>query len=264
MRTVGTLGMSIGTSSGIELGDAGASIRNSDVVLFNIFTLIRNAYDAYEDKEEKAAVKSDQLIKDVIEDLKLISRWMEDARKNKPISMIVYYPTYFSLGFKFPLAEIKKPKTALQIEYDELTKLTAKELYKQFDKLIQKTDVGMPAFKGKGIVLTHHVVDLAVYEYPARLTLLESHTGKLKPYTQWYTKLTGGDELHYMPFNKLTIQVFGDRATNFFSSSMKIKNLVKSIAMENKWTSATTVSRVRNTINSMDNSLDRTGLLKML
>lgn len=264
MRAIGTLGMSIGTSSGIELGDAGANIRNSDVVLFNLFTLIRNAYDAYEDKEEKATITSEQLIKDVIEDLKILSRWMETARKSKPIQMVVYYPTYFSLKFKFPLAELKEPKTDIQKAYDELSKRTAKELYKQFDKLVQKTDVGMPSFKGKGIVLTHHVVDLAVFENPARLTLLESYTGKLKPYTQWYTKLTGGDELHYMPFNKLTIQVFGDRSTNFRSSSVKIKNLVKGIAMENKWTSATTVSRVRNTINFMDNSLDKTGLLKML
>lgn len=264
MRTTGTLGMSFGTSNAIENGEAASQIRMSDVAMFNIYTLIRNAHDAYETKEEKEKLTADQLVDDVIADLKILGRWMEEARKTKPIQMIVYYPSYFSLKIRFPLADLKEPKGANQERFDKLSKSAAKKLFSQYEKLIQKTDVGMPAFKGKGIVLTHHVVDLVMVDAVARLTLLESYTGKLKPFTQWYTKLTGGEDLYYMPFNKLTIQVFGDRSTDFRSSSAGIKALVKKLALDNGWTSATTMSRVRSNISSLPPGVDKAGLLKML
>lgn len=264
MRSTGTLGMSVGTSLALEQGDAASQIRMSDVALFNLMTLIRNAHDAYESKEEKEALTADQLAEDVVSDLKVLSQWMEQARKAKPIQMIVYYPTYFSLPFRFPKADLKEIKGKNQERYDRLSKDTAKKLYAKYDKLIQKTDVGMPAFKGRGIVLTHHVVDLVMVENVARLMLMESYTGKVKPYTQWYTKLTGGDQLFFMPFNKLTIQIFGDRSTNFKSSSLKIKELVKKLALDFGWTSATTLGRMRGNINSLPAGADRTGLLMML
>lgn len=263
-RVIGALGMSIGTSAAIEQNDAASQIRLSDVVLFNLLTLIRNAHDAYETKEEKEKLTADQVFKDVIEDLKSLAKWMEVARKTKPIEMIVYYPSYTTLGLRFPLADLKKPKTELQIKYDTLSKEVAKKIYSKYEKIIKKTDVGMPTFKGKGIVLTHHVVDLVMVDAIARLTLLESYTGKLKPYTLWNTKLTGGDELFYMPFNKLTIQVFGDKSTNFKSSSAAIKDLVKELAKLHSWTSATTMSRVRANINSLPQGVNKAGLLKML
>jgi len=264
MRSTGALGMSLGTSMAIEQSDAASQIRMSDVALFNIYTLIRNAHDAYETKEEKEKLTADQLVEDVVADLKIMGAWMEKARQTKPIQMIVYYPTYFSLKLRFPLASLKEPKTDNQKRYDKVSKGAAQKLYDKYEKLIQKTDIGMPAFKGKGIVLTHHVVDLVMVDAVARLTLLESYTGKLKPFTQWYTKLTGGEELFYMPFNKLTIQVFGDKSTDFFSSSQGIKALVKKLALDNGWTSATTMSRVRSNIGSLPQGVDKAGLLKML
>lgn len=262
MRSTGALGMSIGTSLAFE-GDAASTIRSMDSVLLNLMTMIRNAHDAYESTEEKEALTVDQLVQDVTSDLKILAGWMEQARKTKPISMVVYYPTYFSLGFRFPKADLKKPKGVKQERYAALSEAVAKKVYDKYDKLVVKTDVGMPEYKGRGIVLTHHVVDLVMVEAVARLTLLESYTGKMKPYTQWYTKLTGGDELFNMPFNRLTIQIFGDRSTNFSSSSRGIKELVKRLAVEFRWTSATTLGRMRSNINSLPQGVDRAGLLML-
>lgn len=264
MRSLGALGMSIGTSLAIEQPAAAAQIRGSDVILFNLLTLIRNAHDAYENKEEKSKLTPEQVMEDVLTDLKLLSRWLEEVRKTKPLELIVYYPSYLTMKFKFPLAELKVPDTDLQKSYAKLSDKVASSIYGKYTKLIARTDVGMPAFKGKGIVLTHHVVDLAVYEHPARLTLIESYTGKLKPYTQWYTKLTGGKDLFSMPFNKLTIQIFGDKSTNFMSSSKAIKELVKKLATDSSWTPATTVSRCRLSINLLPDGIDKAALLKML
>lgn len=263
MRSTGALGMSVGTSLAFE-SDAASLIRNSDTVLLNLMTLIRNAYDAYETKEEKDQLTSDQLVEAVTSDLKILAKWMEEARKSKPVELVVYYPTYTGLKTRFRHADLKLPTTKNQIRYDTLSKETAKKLYTKYEKLLSKTDVGMPEFKGRGIVLTHHVVDLAVSNSVGRLILLESYTGKTKPFTQWYTKLTGGEDLFYMPFNRFTIQIFGDRSTNFMSSSTGIKELVKKLALDNKWTSATTLGRIRSHINNLPQGVDRAGLQLML
>lgn len=264
MRSLGALGMSIGTSLAIEQPEAAAQIRASDVIIFNLLTLIRNAHDAYETKEEKADLKPEQLMEDVVNDLKMLSRWLEEVRKTKPLQLVVYYPSYFSMKFRFPLADLAKRETENQKKFDKLSEKTADLIYGKYKKLIERTDVGMPSFKGKGIVLTHRVVDLAVHDHVARLTLMESYTGKLKPYTQWYTKLTGGKELYFLPFNKLTIQIFGDKSTDFASSSKAIKELVKKLAIDSNWTPATTVSRCRLNINMLTDGIDKAALLKML
>lgn len=264
MRNLGALGMSIGTSLAIEQPEAAAQIRGSDVILLNLLTLIRNAHDAYETKEEKALLKPEQLMEDVVNDLKMLSRWLEEVRKTKPLQLVVYYPSYTSIKFRFPLADLAKRETENQKTYDKLSDKTADLIHDKYRKLIEITDVGMPSFKGRGIVLTHRVVDLAVFEYPARLTLMESYTGKLKPYTQWYTKLTGGKDLFFLPFNKLTIQIFGDKSTDFASSSKAVKELVKKLAQDSNWTPATTVSRVRMNINMLPDGIDKAALLKML
>jgi len=264
MRSLGALGMSIGTSLAIEQPEAAAQIRGSDVIIFNLLTLIRNAHDAYESKEERALLKPEQLMEDVVNDLKMLSRWLEEVRKTKPLQLVVYYPSYLSMKFRFPLADLAKRETENQKKFDKLSDKTAGLIYDKYKKLIERTDVGMPSFKGKGIVLTHRVVDLAVHDHVARLTLMESYTGKLKPYTQWYTKLTGGKELYFLPFNKLTIQIFGDKSTDFASSSKAIKELVKKLAQEFNWTPATTVSRCRININMLPDGIDKAALLKML
>jgi hypothetical protein len=264
MRSLGALGMSIGTSLAIEQPEAAAQIRGSDVILFNLLTLIRNAHDAYESKEDKADLKPEQLMEDVVNDLKMLSRWLEEVRKTKPLQLIVYYPSYFSMKFRFPLADLAKRETDNQKKFDKLSDKTADLIYDKYKKLIERTDIGMPSFKGKGIVMTHRVVDLAVHDHVLRLTLMESYTGKLKPYTQWYTKLTGGKELYYLPFNKLTIQIFGDKSTDFASSSKAIKDLVKKLAQDSSWTPATTVSRCRLNINMLNDGIDKAALLKML
>jgi len=264
MRNLGALGMSIGTSLAIEQPEAAAQIRASDVILFNLLTLIRNAHDAYETKEERTALTAQQLMDDTIADLKMMSRWLEEVRKTKPLKLIVYFPSYFSLKFKFPLADLKVPETELQKSYDKISSKAADLIYDKYQKLIERTDVGMPSFKGRGVAMTHRVVDLAVHDHVARLTLMESYTGKLKPYTQWYTKLTGGKELYFLPFNKLTIQVFGDKSTDFMSSSKGIKELVKKLAKDSNWTPATTASRCRLNINMLPDGIDKAALLKML
>ena len=262
MRSTGALGMSVGTSLAFE-GQGAAEVPLADTVLFNLYTLVRNAYQAYE-KDDREANDPDRIAEDVSSDLRLLGEWINKVRGRKPIQMIVYCPDYDRLDSDFPKARLWKAESDKQKAYAKLAEQVIKKLKQQYDKLIVSLRHGLPEYTGRGIVLTHHVVDLTFVKGVGRLFLLESHTGLLKPFTLWYTKLTGGSELHYMPFNRLTIQIFGDRSTNFKTSSQGIRDLVKKLAQDHKWTSATTLSRIRSTINGLPQSVDKAGLLLML
>jgi len=262
MRALGALGMSAATSLAFE-NSGTDSIRTADVMMFNLRTLIRNAIEAYE-TEDRERKDEEQIAKDVEADMVLIAKWLEANRLGKPVKLIVYCPSYAIFKLKFKYADRAEAKTEKQKERVRVVDGAIKILLKKYEKLIEKTVMGLPDFKGNGVVMTHHVIDLVDTTAVTRLYLFESRTGAIKPYTQWYTKLTGGDELHYMPFNRLTIQIFGDRSTNFRSSSIGIKNLVKKLAADHKWTPATTMSRVRSNINDLPQGVDRAGLLMML
>lgn len=262
MRTVGALGMSVGTSLAFE-GETVPAILASDTILFNLRTLIRNAHQAYE-KDDPDAFKTTQIVADVKDDIVKLAKWINENRGTRPINMVVYAPKYEGLKHKFKKADLWEPKTNKQIAFAKLVDEVSSKLVREYKTLIHETDCQFPTFSGRGVVLTHHTVDLTLSNTVMRLHLLESHTGALKPYTQWYTKLTGGDELFNMPFNRLTIQIFGDRSTNFKSQSLQVKNLVKELAQQAKWTSATSYDRVKATINGMGHSVTKVGLQMML
>lgn len=262
MRALGALGMSIGTSRAFE-GEGNRAIKNADTIIFNIFTLIRNAHDAYE-KDDAGMTDPKQLADDVSSDLRLLGEFLEKMRKSRPVHMIVYRSDYTKLTSMFPHGSVWEAKTDKQKAYATLVRKTADLLDKQYGKMIVQTKAAVPDHAGNGVVMTHHVVDLTAVTGVSRLSLLESYTGVVKPFTLWYTKLTGGSELHYMPFNRLTIQVFGDNSTNFKASSRGIKELVKKLAVDHRWTSATTMSRIRGTIASLPESVDKAGLKLML
>lgn len=262
MRAIGTLEMSVGTSLAFE-GPLGNSLSRTDSLLLNIRTLVRNAQQAYE-KDDKEKFSVDQIQRDTESDLSLIAKWLETNRKGKPVTMTVYSPDYSDLSRRFPKAKLWEPTTDIQKKTEKLIDDVVKAIVKKYSKLILSVGSTLPDFKGNGIVLTNHVVDLVDAQGTGRLQLLESYTGLLKGFTLWHTKLTNGNELHYMPFNRLTIQIFGDKSTNFSSSSHAIKELVKKIAIEGHWTSASSLSRVRGTITNWPVAVDKAGLLMMM
>lgn len=263
-RTVGTLGISVGTSLALEMG-ALSTLRNTDTILFNLRTLARNARESYA-KEDKEFNDPSVLAKEVGEDIAFLAKYVETNRRGKPVKFIIYYPSYKGLSSKYPKADIKDHTkgTAKQQATYETIKKTCDKVFEKYEKLIVETDVGMPTFSGNGIVLTHHPVDLCETLSPTRLKLLESYTGVLKAYPDWNTKLTGGSKLYNIPLNRLTIQVFGDNSTDFQSSIVGIREIVKRIAHDSNWTTATSSARVRTCIMNLPLGVERSGLISML
>lgn len=262
MRALGGLNVSVGTSLAFE-GDAKKTLAESDAILINLRTIVRNAREAYP-AEDPDGKDSTLVAKSAYEDLTRLADIIQGWMGARPISFDVFLPSYKSLPNLFSKADLWIPTTDQQKKKADIEEGALKVLRSKLKGVIKETDSKLLEFSGNGVIVTHHPVDLVLTKAFSRLKLLESYTGTVKGFTQWYTKLTGGDDLYYMPLNKLTIQIFGDRSVNFRSSTMKTKALLKDIAVKGKWTSATTVDRVRSTINLHASGFDRAALIVLL
>jgi len=227
MRTLGAYNLSVGTSLALE-NEASNELGLTESFLVNLRTLVRNVMAAYESKD---TITFDQVLKDTRSDLGELARWLDQNAAGRTLSFIVYYPTYKSLASSYPKADLVTPKTRKPKAQEAvgLLERVCDALYKQYPKQIQRTDVSLPKFDGRGLIITHHTVDLTFTPSITRLKLLESYTGVAKPYTKWYTKLTGGNKLYFIPFNRLTIQVFGDNVRLWLSLRELILRKMKSI-----------------------------------
>jgi len=262
MRTLGAFEMSVGTSMALEK-DAIDEITVANSFLVNLRTLVRNVIQSYAPDD---IIDADIVIKDTKSDLTELAKWLAAAVNRRSLVFKVYYPSYKSLRSVYSKAELVTNDTRREKarqQYDLIEKV-CKRLCLEFPKQITQTDTQLPKFDGKGLIITHHVVDLTMTTSVTRLKLLESHTGTAKPYTKWYTKLTGGKDLYYMPFNRLSIQVFGDKATNFYSSSAGLKKLVEDLAISKEWNAGTSFTKVRSDINGLPSGITKAGLKLLL
>lgn len=261
-RTKGTIPISIGTALAIEVLPNTKMFKYS-AILFNLRTIIRNALQAY----DKYVPTEKELLQACKEDIVGIAEAIVALKLRTVLELKIYYPTYKSLPRLFPMALLKNPLKDGKDEQKKLAQLqvnVAEGLMKEFGKAISDVDCTIPEFAGDALIMTNHPVDLALAKSFVRLNLLESHTGTIKNYTLFYTKLTGSDKFSNIPFNKLTIQVFGDKSTNFYTMGIGIKNEIKRLADTARWSTASTPSMVTRSIRSLDNSPEKEILLKMI
>lgn len=261
MRTLGNLGISVGTSLAFE-GDFKDVIGETDTILLNLRTLVKSVMDASQDTGEYK--KKSLMVQWTLDDIKGISKILEEHRGHRPLNMIIYNPSYLTLKMHFVAGDFWKPKTLKQIEREDMLDSVCSKVSSELKELVKNNVSSLPKFEGKGLILTSYPVDLLLTESNRRLYLLERYTGTVKPFNLWYTKLTGSEDLENMPFNKLTIIVFGDKSTTFRSSKQALKDEVKELAIKGKWTSYTTVEKVRATINRFCSPADKHLFLKAL
>lgn len=242
-RTLGLLPISVGTSLAFEtlMASAGEPI---EALYFNLRTLFRNAYQAYE-TDDRDKITPAQLYEDVIRDLQEIDRVKGQLGANPNPEILIYYPSYKGLSRRFKHARVWEPTTDLQKKYAALEARVCGDIAKALKNHVKETDVALPMTTKKTYLLTHYPVDLVVKSGFGEIKLLESHTGAVKSKKLWYTKLTNGKNLENIPFNSLTLQVFGDNSTSFKAMSLKMKQLLTKLAKDNNWSSLTTNDRVR-------------------
>lgn len=224
----------------------------------NTRTLMRNLLSSMETttRDELRALDIYAVIK--IE-MDIITKVVEELSRQST-SLVFYCCNYSDLTSQLPNAKMRAIRTTLQEHLVKLENDVLKSLLK---------DGGVREFKTKidgkdadALILTHHCLDLLWANTFRRLRLLESHTGNIKTKTQWYTKLTNGKELPEMPFNKFTLQVYGDNNVVLSQSDRSMRSMVTEMASKNRWSSVTTLDKIRFNINGLKDHFAKTILLK--
>lgn len=255
-RVYSSVPVSVGTGLALE-SLVQQPLAKYQSLLFNARTLVRNAAAAFE-LEGEVLPTHEELLSALKEDVFQIVEALIPLTETRQFDIIFYYPAYDRLPFIFPEAKVKLDSSPNLTPYQSATSTLFKSVIADFmaahPNVFVKTKVGLPRFNGKALVLSHHMVDFITTKAYSRLNLIESHTGAVKKFTQLNTKMTGGSKLAEMPFNQLTLQVFGDKAVNFYSLSGLLKNALLVIAKDGNWKPDTTLDYCRHTLNSLPHS----------
>ncbi len=240
-----------------------APILEAKLLFINVRTLIRNLMGALT-TDGKRLVNEKNLIPALIEEMGIIEAGISKETHGK-INVAYYVCSYKSLKQHFPNALLRTPTTEIQkfahaIEVGLLKNL--QEISPPHD--IRYFDVTIVGKFPDTFIMTHSPVDLLSVDSFTKLTLLESHTGKMKRHLLWNTKLTNGKELVNIPFTRFTLQVFGDNGGQFAPLAPKIKQAVKDVAEKYSWSSITTKDKVNYGISSIEDKVIRSTLKGLL
>lgn len=249
-REKGQFPVSIGTSLALE-GAAGvledkevspAPLLRAQELWVNMRTLFRNLYGAL-DSELRLTVGPQHLVPAMLEELDHIREAVNTITGHR-CKTTYYACSYASLPRKFPKALLRVPRTALQKTYHAIESETITQAIRLADEDIRQYDVDIGGSNARVFMLTHCPVDLLSARSFNELFLLESHTGAIKDRRQWHTKLTGGKDLVRIPFDRMTLQMFGDGGQHFMAMPIKIRKVILELAERYKWTQVTTKSKI--------------------
>lgn len=263
-REVGDLPISIPTSIAlVALSDA--SNVTATHLYINLRTLFRNLNSACEpDVRHRADVVDYTHV--LVEEVKFISTYIPSILNGR-LAVVFYANDYSDIKRVLPAAKhrdlddaTEKQKLYHLIEMATVDAVT--ERCRAIDIPILRGHTELRSNREDAILISHSPIDL-LYNNFRSLLLLESMTGAIKNKTLWGTKLTKGNQLPDMPFNKFTLQIFGDNNNYLYMQDRKIRNVVLSMAESDRWNNTTDLSRIRTSINRLRDPLARTLLTKI-
>lgn len=212
-----------------------------DAVVMNLRTLWRNFHGAYH-KETPRVLKD--MVPLFIEETKQIV----DIVQSDGIQAGIYLPNYAAIqGMKNgmiyktedKLTDNQKAERAYE---NAAVKLAAKEL-NAFSVNVMLPNIGQRCW-----MLTHTAIDLLNRYQFTDLKLLESHTGKLKGPSEWNTKITNNEDYMRIPFNILSLTVFGDR--HYLQGyPLRYRKALKLLSERHHWTPMTTKQKIIQNLN---------------
>lgn len=260
LRVTNSAGVSVGTSLAMEtlipkwpifdparVAPPRINLTEYNRVWFNLWTLARNLHGAIP-RENRESIKADVTGEALAEEAAEVVRAITEATAGG-VQAMVYYPSYKGLAGKYPKGKIRESLTdkqkAARTQLLAMMDYAANSLEMNHKGILERFDVEVrPKTFGNTLILSHFPVDLLSEYRFGRVSLLESHTGVVKKKNQWYTKLFQGKLLGNMPFNAMTLQVFGDDH-HFHPWESKIKTAILEIAKNNRWSWATTTSKMK-------------------
>lgn len=257
-REVGKLSLSIGTSLAIE-GMMGIHdtlvlqkpypLYTADHIWINVRTLIRNIYGSmnkelkfnsqYVDYQETLFAEMHQIVD-------LINR-----ETNGHAWVNFYYPSHRSLATRYPHVTLKNDNSKNTLALKEIERWIMDGGYTPIPFHVEQINLDINASGvNKLLILTHQPLDLLHINGCNNVGLVESHTGVVKDSHRWYTKLKGCSKEPRIPFNHVTIQIFGDSGDELQPSNIRLRSELVELAEKAKWTQNTSVTQMVRSANS--------------
>jgi hypothetical protein len=260
-REVGTLPVSVGTSLAIEALTQPHQ-PHFDYLWINVRTLYRNLIESVTTQTRDAA--SPAIVAEVLlDEISHINTAVQNIFQGRITPQLYVSEPQFLVSV-LPEAILRSPQTDLQklnaFLADSALDLIRQQLGK--DAIMRFTPV--LAGTGRTVLLTHFATDLLGHRNFKELMLLESHTGKIKRYAEFNTKLTDGKTLTNMPFNGFTLCVFGDGNVVMRQMPPKIRKVVLELADKYRWTPITTRDKIRFGIDSIKDEFGKKFLRNVL
>jgi hypothetical protein len=268
-REMGAIPISISTSLAIEscLGilpefeTDKPVINDIDMVWINVRTLYRNLMGSV-DKLIRPHLTDTDIIEALINELQIIETTFSHQTRGRT-TVTFYVCSYSGLARRYPHASLKNPNTQLQKESHALEQIVINGIIDQQPPHdFRVFDMDFDGEQKRVLIITHHAIDLLNRYKFKTLSLLESHTGAVKSPSRWYTKFHDGKEMFNIPFDRMTLQVFGDGVT-FVPSSLKTRRFVKEVADKNTWSSITTKDYIVKSIKAERDNVQEAAILKL-
>lgn len=276
-RTLGeNIPVSISTALAVEslLGqnpeapDPDSKWEQIDILYVNTRTLVRNLLGSIATESKKTDISVELVLEYVYQEMITIQSAIEEASYGD-VKVAYYSPTYAEIystsNYRHgTVREYNTPLQTYQALREKHVQLNISKYIADGDVTLTHIDVNtvLPRVPSRAALLTHYCVDLMSRYSFKTLHLLESHTGAFKGPQDWYTKLTGYKDRPPMPFDKATLQVFGDSAT-FRSSKIKLRRTFIDMAIQHKWTPMSTQDLVIHSAKMLNDPFFMTYVLEL-
>lgn len=251
-RETGDYPLSIGTSLALEglLGKHPNQPKyppghgRINALWVNLRTLVRNLVDAIP-SEQVSEFHAQDAVELAIEEVKTLMTVMDMEGRSK-ITVTCYQADLAEVKWKMPNAIYRVPKTEKQKTRAAMEEYVLQGLrLRMVDEAVPCMDIAHRPTTQRAVValLTHYPHELFWrFEFDG-MFLLESHTGKLKSYSQWQTKLKHLPDDTRLPFSRFTLQVFGDG--NFIlAQAKKTRDELLQLAQTRHWSGVTTDEKI--------------------
>lgn len=251
-RTVGSSGISIGTHLALEslFGDQmllydeerefeKININNYDTHVYNIFTLLRNLVNSFNNIADKSQIyQANGLYKLLSKEILLIAQHYN----NKKCKPVLFYPDYDNVYKKYNAN--KNPVEHNMYKEHTLQREILKNISKKhnINSINNGNGPKLPYIKGKVLITTHIPYDLLSTN---NIDLLESHTGRLRKRSSFNSKYhsVGQLDLSHLPYLEELLYILGD-GIFIGITPLSIRRALIELSIKSKWTVRTTSVKV--------------------
>lgn len=255
-QTLGKFPISIATSLALEglfsihdeNPNTGVDLyKDFHVLAINVQCLVRNAINSYT-SEQIQSLEPTHVFNIVKQELNTIPSVIKGQGANK-LKVFYYLPLYKGLNKLFSKAKLRTPNTAKQQHMFALHHDTLNALVDNIGNTIsvyQKQPNLPKQFSSQNLLyLTHQPVDF-LYVPNGSYQLLESHTGRIKTKRELNTKIgVSTDDRNKIPFDRMTLQMYGDKGTMFLPQSATFRRKLIEVAVRYNWNPTTTQEKIK-------------------